>query len=182
MRIYEGAARQNYEEVLRSIGAILDQRGMREITLVETDDGFLVQGLALMAGEDRQWSDPGARLDKESIYLGEDDISRFMDEALARRQGRAPQPPGLPRQPAGFYETALRVLGGYIDQQQPRDVFFFEQDHQFVMRVLMPTRAGLRHVLVEFTREEISAMITSAINTRGGPARRLRDPGSDSPG
>lgn len=38
----------------RSIGAILDQRGMREITLVETDDALLLQGLALMAGEDRQ--------------------------------------------------------------------------------------------------------------------------------
>ena len=70
---------------------------------------------------------------------------------------------------AGFYETALRVIGAYIDQQQPRDVFFFEQDHQFVMRLLMPTRAGLRHVLVEFTREEIEAMIASA-----RPARARR--------
>jgi len=68
----------------------------------------------------------------------------------------------MPRQPAGFYETALRVVGSYIDQQQPHDIFFFEQDHQFVMRLLMLTRAGLRHVLVEFTREEITSMITSA--------------------
>jgi hypothetical protein len=162
MRIYEGAPRQNYEEVLRSVGALLDQRGMREITLAETDDGFLVQGLALSPGEDRPWNDPAARLAKETFYLREDDISRFMEEALARRQGRGPQPQGMPRQPAGFYETALRVVGGYIDQQQPRDVFFFEQDHQFVMRLLMPTRAGLRHVLVEFTREEIGAMVNSA--------------------
>jgi hypothetical protein len=161
MRIYEGAPRQNYEEVLRSIGAVLDQRGMREVTLAETDDGFLVQGLALSPGEDRPWNDPAARLVKESFYLREDDVSRFMDEAVARRHGRAPQP-AMPRQPAGFYETAFRVVGGYIDQQHPRDVFFFEQDHQFVMRLLMPTRTGLRHVLVEFTREEIDAMISSA--------------------
>jgi hypothetical protein len=29
------------------------------------------------------------------------------------------------------------------------------------MRLLMPTRAGLRHVLVEFTREEIDSMVGS---------------------
>jgi hypothetical protein len=51
MRIYEGAPRQNYEDVLRSIGALLDQRGMREITLNETEDGFIIQGLALVADE-----------------------------------------------------------------------------------------------------------------------------------
>ena len=162
MRIYEGAPRQNYEEVLRSIGAILDQRGMREITFAEIDDGFLVQGLAVTPGDDRPWNDPAARLTKESFQLREDDISRFMDEALARRQGRGAQPRGMPRQPAGFYETALRVVGGYVDQQQPRDVFFFEQDQQFVMRLLMSTRAGLRHVLVEFTREEIGEMVRKA--------------------
>src|SRR4051812_2046340 len=148
MRIYDGAPRQNYEEVLRSLGAVLDQRGMREITVNETDDGFIVQGLALVPGEDRAWNDPNARLDKETFHLHEDDVSRFMDEALARRQGRAPKGAPAQRIPlnAGFYETALRALGAYIDQQQPRDVFFFEQDHQFVMRLLMSTRAGLRHV------------------------------------
>jgi hypothetical protein len=168
MRIYEGAPRQNYEEVLRSIGAVLDQRGMREITINETDDGFMIQGLALVPGEERAWNDPNARLDKETFHVREDDVSRFMDEALARRQGRTPQAAALAGKMAvGFYETALRVLGGYIDQQQPRDVFFFEQDHQFVIRLLMPTRAGLRHVLVEFTREEIEAMIAAAHQGRG---------------
>jgi hypothetical protein len=170
MRIYEGAPRQNYEEVLRSIGAVLDQRGMREITVNETDEGFVVQGLALVPGEERAWNDPAARLDKETFHLLEDDLARFVDEAAARRQGRGGHPPttelpGLSG--TGFYETALRVIGSYIDQQQPRDVFFFEQDHQFVMRLLMSTRAGLRHVLVEFTREEIDAMIAAAHQMRG---------------
>ena len=167
MRIYEGAPRQNYEEVLRSIGAVLDQRGMREITLMESDDGFIVQGLALVPGEEREWNDPSARLAKETFQLREDDVGRFMDEALARRQGRGPRPVSQSASVVGFYETALRVIGGYIDQQQPRDVFFFEQDHQFVMRLLMATRAGLRHVLVEFTREEVESMIAQAQNMRG---------------
>ena len=168
MRIYEGAPRQNYEEVLRSIGAMLDQRGMREVTIAETDDGFLVQGLALIAGENRPWNDPSAQLAKESYYLREDDIGRFMEEGINRRhdrRGNSPQA-AKPHQ-AGFYEVALRVIGAYVDQQQPRDLHFFEQDRQFVMRLLMPTRAGLRHVLVEFTAEEIISMINSAHRARG---------------
>jgi len=54
MRIYEGAPRRNYEEVLRSIGALLDQRGMREIVAVGDDlvrGGVLVEVVAA-PGED----------------------------------------------------------------------------------------------------------------------------------
>jgi len=41
MRIYEGSPRQDFEEVLRSIGAFLDQRGMRDVLLLEAPDGFM---------------------------------------------------------------------------------------------------------------------------------------------
>ncbi len=168
MRTYEGALRHNYEEVLRSLGAVLDQRGMREITVMESDDGFIVQGLALVPGEERAWNDPNARLDKETFHLRDDDLARFVEEAQGRRPGRQTRPTAnLHDDEVGFYETALRVIGGYVDQQQPRDVFFFEQDHQFVMRLLMSTRAGLRHVLVEFTRDEVESMIAQAYKQRG---------------
>ena len=33
MRIYEGSPRQDFEEVFRSIGAFLDQRGMKDVLL-----------------------------------------------------------------------------------------------------------------------------------------------------
>ena len=29
---------------------------------------------------------------------------------------------------AGHYEAAFRVIGRYMDDQKPRDVFFFEQE------------------------------------------------------
>ena len=47
MRIYEASPRQDFEEVFRSIGAFIDQRGMRDILLVEAPDGFIVQGLVI---------------------------------------------------------------------------------------------------------------------------------------
>ena len=48
MRIYEGSPRQDFEEVFRSIGAFLDQRGMKDVLLVEAPDGFIVQGLVVV--------------------------------------------------------------------------------------------------------------------------------------
>jgi len=164
MRVYEGAGRQNYQEVLRSIGAILDQRGMREILLTETKDGFIVQGIAAVASDSTVWSEGGgAHVEKVTVSFMDDDIGRFMDEALARR--------GQPTSPApGFYESALRVLGSYIDGQQARDAFFFEQDRAFVVRLMMHTKSGMRHVLAEFTAEDIDNLVANAARLRGQAA------------
>ena len=164
MRIYEGSPRQDFEEVLRSIGAFLDQHGMREVLLTEVSDGFIVQGL-VAGGADR--GDPIAYLEKETYTFLDDDISRFMDEALARRNAGRPQPDG---RAAGYYEKALRVIGRYIDQQKPRDVFFFEQGGDFVLRLLVGSRTGARHTLVEFTRDELEKMVQHGPDWRGSNA------------
>lgn len=171
MRIYEGAPRQDYEEVLRSIGAILDQRGMRKIVLIETADGFLVQGLAAVAvaGEDG-WTDTGGGVEKQSFSLTDEDVAKLVDDALARRALPAPID-GHSR----FYQRALRVLGRYFDEQKPRDVFLFEQDHAFVVRLLMPTRTGTAHVLAEFTREDIEVLMSSGASLRQPAYPAARD-------
>jgi hypothetical protein len=163
MRIYDGSPRQDFEEVFRSIGAYLDRRGMREILLTEAPDGFIVQGLVIVGGG--TWSDSMGQQVKETLTFLDDDISRFMDEAVARRGQRIP----VSGPPPGYYEQALRVLGRYMDEQKPRDVFFLEQDGNFVLRLLMSSQAGSRHVLFEFTKEDVDGMIAQ------GPARRKRD-------
>jgi hypothetical protein len=170
MRIYEGSPRQDYEEVLRSIGAYLDGRGMREMLLAEAPDGFIVQALVVSGNETGAvWSDSMGQQSKETLTFLDEDISRFMEEALARRRAGAPQPDFTA---AGYYERSLRVLGRYIDQQKPRDVFFFEQDGAFVIRLLMATQSGTRHVLAEFTRDEIESMIQQGPAWRGQPQPR----------
>jgi hypothetical protein len=162
MRIYEGSPRQDFEEVFRSIGAFLDQRGMKDVLLVEAPDGFIVQGLVITGTSTGTWSDTMGSQMKETLTFLDDDIARFMDEATARR-GRTPPPP--PHE-AGYYETAFRVLGRYMDQQKPRDVFFFEQEGAFVVRLLMPAQQGGHHELAEFTREDIDNLVAS------GPTHR----------
>jgi hypothetical protein len=162
MRIYEGSPRQDFEEVFRSIGAFLDQRGMRDILMLEAPDGFIVQGLVATGGGSGTWSDSVGSLTKETLTFLDDDIARFMEEAASRR---ASSPDATPHQ-AGPYEMAFRVIGRYMDDQKPRDVFFFEQDGAFVLRLLMSGQAGSRHELAEFTREDIEALVARGPSLR----------------
>ena len=166
MRIYEGSARQDFEEVFRSIGAFLDQRGMKDVLLLEAPDGFIVQGLVISGTTEGVWSDSAGSQMKETLTFLDDDISRFMEEAGARRGS-----PNAPVRYTGPYEAAFRVIGRYMDDQKPRDVFFFEQDGAFVLRLLMSGAAGARHELAEFTRDDIADMIAR------GPALRDAEPG-----
>jgi hypothetical protein len=167
MRIYEGSPRQDFEEVFRSIGAFLDQRAMKEVLLVEAPDGFIVQGLVTGSRDGGTWSESMGQQTKETLTFLDDDIARFMEEAVARRgKAEAEAAAGGQAVPAGYYEQAFRVLGRYMDEQRPRDVFFFEQDGAFVVRLLMSTPNGNRHVLAEFTREDIEQMVNQ------GPALR----------
>lgn len=162
MRIYEGSPRQDFEEVFRSIGAFLDQRGMKDVLLLEAPDGFIVQGLVVSGANTGSWSDTMGTVVKETLTFLDDDIARFMEEAVARR-GR-PEPP--PVHVAGFYETAFRVLGRYLDQHKPKDVFFFEQQGAFVVRTLQAGQAGSHHELAEFTQEDITNLVSSGPTLR----------------
>lgn len=162
MRIYEGSPRQDFEEVFRSIGAFLDQRGMKEVLLVEAPDGFIVQGLVTGASSGGSWSESIGQQTKETLTFLDDDIARFMEESVARRGNPGPEP----QRDAGFYETALRVIGHYMDEQKPRDVFFFEQDGAFVVRLFLGGQSGARHELAEFTREDIAQLVSSGPTLR----------------
>ena len=166
MRIYEGSPRQDFEEVFRSIGAFIDQRGMREILLVEAPDGFIVQGIVSAGAAGGSWSESMGSQVKETLTFLDDDIARFMEEAAARRGRSDP----APAHDAGYYETAFRVLGRYMDDQKPRDVFFFEQDGAFVVRLFMGGQAGGQHVLAEFTRDDIAELVAR------GPGLRIPTP------
>jgi hypothetical protein len=159
MRIYEGSPRQDWEEVLRSVGAYLDDRGMRGMIFLETDTGFIVQGTSVHGSTGS--GESLGQASRDTLTLLDDDIGRFMDEAIARR-GQAPEP--TPK----HYEAQLRVLGRYFDEQRPRDLFFFELDGAYVARITASGQGGLRQELVEFTREDIANLIANAPALRHG--------------
>jgi hypothetical protein len=163
MRIYEGSPRQDFEEVFRSIGAFLDTRGMRDILLLEVPDGFVVQGLVMAGATASTWSETVGTLVKETLTYVDDDIARFMEEASRRRGTGAA---GVPQ--AGPYEGALRVIGRWMDEQKPRDIFLFEQDGAYVIRLLVAAQHGSHHMIAEFTRDDVTQLVSQ------GP--RLRQP------
>lgn len=162
MRIYEGSPRQDWEEVLRAIGFFADRERLKELLFLEMDDGFLLQGLTVPdAGA---WSESSGQLAKRTYEILDEQAAQLIDEATARR-GTATEPhPHV--EIANFYEQALRVIGSWLDQQHPRDLFFFEQDGSFVLRTLVATSTHTGHQLAEFTKDEILAMIDAAPEQR----------------
>ena len=166
MRIYEGSPRQQWEEVLRSIGAFADREQLKELLLLELEVGFVLQGLGLQAGGAD--SDSFGSAVKRTYELTDDQVGELMDVAVALR-GTAPD--SVPHaEITNYYEHAMRVLGSYIDSQKAHDVFLFEQEGSFVLRLFGVSGSRVAHQLAEFTRDEILAMIESAPEQRQQPA------------
>ncbi len=170
MRIYDGSPRQDFEEVFRSIGVFLDARGMRDILLLEVPDGFVVQGLVAAGGSAGAWSDALGTISKETLSFLDDDIAKFMEEAAGRR-GAGAVPETVPGASAGAYEHALRVIGRWMDEQRPKDVFLFEQDGSYVIRLLVAGQAGSHHQIAEFTRDDVINLVTQAPKFRAQVSR-----------
>jgi hypothetical protein len=160
MRIYEGSPRQDFEEVFRSIGAFLDGQHMKDILLLEVPDGFVVQGLVTAGASTSAWSDTIGTVAKETFTFLDDDIAKFMEECAGRRDtgATAAMQPG--------YERSLRVIGRWMDEQRPKDVFLLEQDGAFVIRLLVSGQAGGHHLLAEFTHDDVAQLIGQAPTMR----------------
>jgi hypothetical protein len=169
MRIYDGSPRQDFEEVFRSIGVFLDARGMRDILLLEVPDGFVVQGLVSAGATGGAWSESVGTVSKETLSFLDDDIAKFMEEAAGRR-GAEPLPASATGAAASAYEHALRVIGRWMDEQRPKDVFLFEQDGSYVIRLLIAGQSGAHHQLAEFTRDDVVNLVAQAPRFRAGPA------------
>lgn len=166
MRIYEGSPRQDWEEVLRSIGAYIDERGMRGLVVVETESGLIVQGTVVSTASGSSWNESMGQAKRETLTLDDDELGKFMDKALARRGGAADPMPS-------HYEAQLRVIGRYFDEKKPRDLFFFELDGAYVARLTSSGQGGLKQEVVEFTPQDIADLIaqSQALRRPNSPAK-----------
>ena len=166
MRIYDGSPRQDWEEVLRSIGRFADGERLKEILLLELDEGFVLQGLAMQAGGAD--SDSFGALTKRTYELTEERVAELMEIAAGQRGTAEDDRPRADL--TNYYELSLRILGAYIDSQKARDVFFLEQEGTYVLRLFGASGAHTGHQLSEFTRDEMLAMIEGAPEHRQQPA------------
>ena len=92
MRIYDGSPRQDWEEVLRSIGDFVDREHLKEILFLELEGGFLLQGLFLPPGSAD--SDTFGALVKRTLRAhrrpGRRDDGRVRGQARVGRRGPFP--------------------------------------------------------------------------------------------
>lgn len=163
MRIYEGSPRQDWEEVLRSVGAYLDDQGMREILFVEDDGGFILQGIKVEGAAGSTWGDSIGTARRATITIGDEDVAGFMEEAVGRRGQPARETPQR-------YEVELRVIGRFIDERRPHDLFFFEQDGAYVLRLSVVGQASTTYQLFEFTKEDVAGLVAKAPGLRRSTA------------
>lgn len=171
MRIYDGSPRQDWEEVLRSIGAFVDSERLKEVLLLELEGGFLLQGLGVAGGSAD--SDTYGSMVKRTHELTDEQVGQLMDASAARR-GSVDNDRAKPDL-INYYELGMRIIGAYVDSQKAHDVFLFEQDGSFVLRLFkVGGPRSSAHELAEFTRDEILAMIESAPEQRqqGAPEKR----------
>ncbi|MBA2633742.1 MAG: hypothetical protein H0U86_12220 [Chloroflexi bacterium] len=167
MRIYDGSPRQDWEGVLRGIGAFADRERLKEILFLELDEGFVLQGLTMQAAASD--SDNLGTLVKRTYELTEDQVGELMDASDSKR-GTASVDRAQPDL-LNYYEQSLRILGAYIDGQKAHDVFFLEQEGSYVLRLFgVAGERGGGHQLSEFTRDEMFAMIEAAPDQRRQPA------------
>ena len=169
MRIYESSPRQDWEEVLRSVGAYLDERGLRNLVFLETDTGFIIQGTVVQDSSSSGWGEALGTMSRITLTLPDDEVAGFMDEAVAKRGAGG-------EGSARSFEAQLRVIGKYLDEQKPRDIFFFELDGSYVIRMAIAGQGGVRHSLVEFTPDDVTRLVAKAPALRRDTTAPSRKP------
>lgn len=89
MKLFAGLSQTDYEDVLRAVGALVDERGWSNISLMEVDEGLVVQVLARPSL--RQ-----ARPQLETYLLTDEDLERVQQDAVRRRKKRQASPADTP--------------------------------------------------------------------------------------
>jgi hypothetical protein len=76
MRLFPDDPRIYYQEVLRTVGAFIEAKGFRDVRIIESEDGLVVQGrLAQRSGE----------IASETYLLTVDDLHAMMRDAYLKR-------------------------------------------------------------------------------------------------
>ena len=154
MRIYEGSPRQDFEEVFRSIGAFLDQRGdaggaaRRGARRVHRPGPRDLSGAA-----GGTWSDSMGTQAKETLTFLDDDIGRFMDEAVARR-GRGQAASRRSTRPATMRRRSGCSAGTWTSRSRAT-CSSSSRTARSSSGCSCRRPGGSHHVLAEFTREDI---------------------------
>ena len=78
MKLFHATQRSDYQDVLRTIGALIDERGFTDVRIIETEDGLVLQGRVesrITLGESAY----------DTYLITDDDIKAMVHDAFQRR-------------------------------------------------------------------------------------------------
>ncbi len=124
MRLFDGLARTDYQDLFRALGAECDRAGLRDLRLIETSDGLLLH--SRVAGRLTQGS--------QLRHYDDDALLALLQDAYTRRglgveQYVAPSPLGP------SYQQILRAMGRALDRGALRYPRLVEQSDGIILQV-----------------------------------------------
>lgn len=124
MRLFDGLAQTDYQDLLRAFGAECDRAGVRDLRLVETADGLLLQ--CRLAGT------PATMF--QLVQYDDEALLALLQEAYTRRGLGGEEPAAFP--PLGLtYQQTLRAVGRALDQAELRHLRLIEQPDALLLQV-----------------------------------------------
>ncbi len=129
-----GRYRIRYGDIFRAVGHFLDTSMFRDLTLVETVDGFIVKGGSI------QTSETGTNYVTQSFLFTDGDLDTLLDQAVERRGAQLSAESLLPSITIDGekvrYEDALRSIGLLIDKIGWREVVLIQTSLGFHLKGL----------------------------------------------
>ena len=124
-----GRYRIRYGDILRAVGHFLDSSLFRDLTLVETPEGFIVKGGKIRTGE------TGTGYVPQSFLFNDDDLETLLDQAIERRGAELPVESLLPSISIDGervrYEDVLRSIGLLLDRTGWHEVVLIQTSTGF---------------------------------------------------
>lgn len=155
MLITEGAYGQTVEDVLRALGAVLDERRAQGVVLIEVPEGLVVRARVAPSIDDRL---DGVSVSLEQAFGHKEILEQRMTSLSLRGTSHR----------AGPLERALRVLGRYIDRNDLVQITLMEHDSGRGWLLWHRSRAAGRHVLITFDHDEVERAAAAVQQAREG--------------
>jgi hypothetical protein len=153
MLISGGGMGDTVEDVLRAVGAVLDERHARSVVLIEVPEGLVVRA-RVASDPERGWD--GSWVPIEQAF-GERELLEQRLAAVARR--------GTGHQ-AGAIERTLRILGRYIDHYDLSGITLMEHGEGRGWMLWHRSGGAGKHSLVTFAQDELERAAEAARRAR----------------
>lgn len=130
-----GRFRIRYGDIFRAVGHFLDTSLFRDLTVVETQDGFIVKGGTIRTGES------GTGFVPQSYLFTDGDLETLLDQAIERRGAELTVESLLPSITIDGervrYEDALRSIGLLVDRIGWREIVLIQTSLGFHLKGML---------------------------------------------